>query len=130
MEMVAVPTVRGVNRLMTYGTLEIGEVPRLALMEKATPKAMIASPASRMTIRFKIEDDSWFFKMLIPFSKKYGAIMARGLGKGKNKLPFFYYYITGKGNVNWGDRFEGTGGKRGSTDDIIKSTGKGKEKKQ
>lgn len=47
MMIVAVPTVSGVNRLKTYGTLEIGEVPRLALIENATPKAMTESPARR-----------------------------------------------------------------------------------
>ena len=44
---VAVPTVSGANRLTTYGTLDIGEVPRLALIEKATPNAIMARPARR-----------------------------------------------------------------------------------
>ena len=47
MTIVAVPTVKGVNRLTTYGTLEIGDVPRLALIENATPNAITESPARR-----------------------------------------------------------------------------------
>jgi hypothetical protein len=51
---VAVPTLKGVNRLIAYGTLEIGDVPRLALIENATPKAMIARPTRRSRYLFTI----------------------------------------------------------------------------
>ena len=45
---VAIPTVKGENKLTAYGTLEIGEVPRFAFIENATPNAIIASPIKRI----------------------------------------------------------------------------------
>lgn len=49
MIMVVVPTDRDDKSDVTYGKLEIGDVPRSALMERATPRAMRIRPiASRM----------------------------------------------------------------------------------
>lgn len=52
--MVTSPTLRGTNKLTVYGTLEIGEVPRLAAMENATPKAIIQSPVIKTIMRLMI----------------------------------------------------------------------------
>ena len=45
--MVIFPTVIGMIKLNTYGTLEIGDVPRSALMEKATPKDIANKPVKK-----------------------------------------------------------------------------------
>jgi hypothetical protein len=47
MIIVATPTVNGDIRLTTYGTLEMGVVPKLAFIEKATPKDMINRATQR-----------------------------------------------------------------------------------
>ena len=49
--MVTTPTDSGVNRLIVYGTLDIGEVPRSAAIENATPRAIIHRPMTRTAIR-------------------------------------------------------------------------------
>lgn len=54
MIIVVVPTVSPDKLLETYGTEDIGEVPRLDFMEKATPKAMMAKPSSAMALCFSI----------------------------------------------------------------------------
>lgn len=43
---VVVPTLSPLMTAVTYGRLEMGEVPSSALMDSATPKAITASPAS------------------------------------------------------------------------------------
>jgi hypothetical protein len=48
---VAVPIVSGANRLITYGTLEIGVVPRFALTEKAIPNDSTINPHSKVRHR-------------------------------------------------------------------------------
>ena len=75
----AVPTVSGAKRLTTYGTLEIGEVPRLALMENATPNAIIDNPIRSRRYRFRIYTDN-LFKFLIPFicKQSYYSTVAAG----------------------------------------------------
>lgn len=45
---VVCPTVSPLIRPVTYGRLDIGDVPRAALMEKATPNAIINSPTNSM----------------------------------------------------------------------------------
>ncbi|MDY2933492.1 MAG: hypothetical protein SOT05_05330 [Anaerovoracaceae bacterium] len=40
------------HTLITYGKLEIGEVPSAARIEKATPNAIIRSPAHKTRYRF------------------------------------------------------------------------------
>ena len=47
---VRTPTVSGVNMLTVYGTLDIGEVPRSAAIENATPSAMIHKPMTSTAI--------------------------------------------------------------------------------
>jgi hypothetical protein len=49
MMIVATPTVIGDIRLTTYGTLEIGVVPKSALIEKATPNDMTNRAIQRNT---------------------------------------------------------------------------------
>ena len=48
---VVVPTDSPEINDVTYGTVEIGEIPRSALMENATPKAMIVKPRHKKTNR-------------------------------------------------------------------------------
>lgn len=51
MMIVVVPTVKPEMDAVTYGKLEIGEVPNVALMENATPNAMIIKPIQKTTER-------------------------------------------------------------------------------
>lgn len=60
--MVNSPMVGEKPRLSTYGMLEIGDVPRFALVIKATPKEEIASPIKNTIYRFK----SSFFDIKSP----------------------------------------------------------------
>jgi len=50
---VASPTVTGEMRLIAYGTLEMGDVPRFAFIENATPSAITSRPAPRNRYLFK-----------------------------------------------------------------------------
>lgn len=45
------PIVQGVNILITQGTLEIGEVPKSALQERAIPMVMAKMPTRNMQQR-------------------------------------------------------------------------------
>ena len=49
---VVIPTVSPLICPVTYGKLEIGEVPKFPLMEKPTPKAMISRPTIRKSHLF------------------------------------------------------------------------------
>ena len=51
--MVASPTVIPAKRLIIYGTLEMGEVPRSAMMERATPNAITTRPEHRRRDRLR-----------------------------------------------------------------------------
>lgn len=64
MIMVALPTERCVIKLATYGRLEMGEVPREAFIEKATPKDMIIRPIVKKIYRF-INSDNDFSVILL-----------------------------------------------------------------
>jgi len=44
------PKVSGNLQLYTYGTQDMGDIPRLALTDKDTPKAIIKSPKVNVTI--------------------------------------------------------------------------------
>ena len=46
---VRVPTENGVNMLTVYGTPEIGDVPRSAAIENATPSAITHRPATSVS---------------------------------------------------------------------------------
>ena len=70
--MVTSPTLRGTSKLTVYGTLEIGEVPRLAAMENATPKAIIQSPAIKTIMRLMICSFLIFLERCIPRKRKIG----------------------------------------------------------
>jgi hypothetical protein len=54
MMIVVVPTERPVISPVTYGTDEIGEVPREALIENATPKAIMPNPRREIKIFLNI----------------------------------------------------------------------------
>ena len=48
--MVKKPTLNGVQRLKTQGTLDIGDVPKLALHDSAMPKVIAAMPQINIII--------------------------------------------------------------------------------
>lgn len=48
--MVKNPTLNGVQRLKTQGTLDIGDVPKLALHDSAMPKVIVAMPQINIII--------------------------------------------------------------------------------
>lgn len=48
MTMVISPMLQGMNILITHGTLEIGEVPKSALQERAMPSVMVKIPTRNM----------------------------------------------------------------------------------
>lgn len=49
--MVISPMLQGVNILRTHGTLEMGEVPKLALQERAMPMVMAKMPTRNIQQR-------------------------------------------------------------------------------
>ena len=51
MTMVISPMLQGMNILITHGTLEIGEVPKSALQERAMPMVMVKIPTRNMQQR-------------------------------------------------------------------------------
>ena len=51
MTMVISPMLQGMNILITHGTLEIGEVPKSALQERAMPSVMVKIPTRNMQQR-------------------------------------------------------------------------------
>lgn len=51
MTMVISPMLQGMNILITQGTLEIGDVPKLALQESAMPMVMAKMPTRNMQQR-------------------------------------------------------------------------------
>jgi len=63
-----VPTVSGKIKLITYGTLEIGDVPRFAFIENATPKDITNKPMPRNRYLLKY---SVFINAFFPFKLNY-----------------------------------------------------------
>ena len=51
MTMVISPMLQGMNILITHGTLEIGEVPKSALQERAMPSVMVKMPTRNIQQR-------------------------------------------------------------------------------
>lgn len=51
MTMVISPMLQGMNILITHGTLEIGEVPKSALQERAMPMVMVKMPTRNIQQR-------------------------------------------------------------------------------
>lgn len=49
--MVISPMLQGMNILITHGTLEMGDVPKSALQERAMPSVMIKIPTRNMQQR-------------------------------------------------------------------------------
>lgn len=49
--MVISPMLQGMNILITYGTLEMGDVPKSALQERAMPSVMVKIPTRNMQQR-------------------------------------------------------------------------------
>lgn len=45
------PMLQGVNILITHGTLEMGDVPKSALQERAMPSVMVKMPTRNMQQR-------------------------------------------------------------------------------
>ena len=74
--MVASPTVTGEIRLITYGTLEMGDVPRFAFIENATPNDITNRPAPRNRYLLRYSVFMALLQMLIPvvFSKKLSDV--------------------------------------------------------
>ena len=68
---VRVPTDKGVNKLIAYGTPEIGDVPKSAAIESATPSAMIHSPITNVKILEAI------CSFLIPFLYNHSMEIAK-----------------------------------------------------
>lgn len=51
MTMVISPMLQGMNILITHGTLEMGDVPKSALQERAMPMVMVKIPTRNMQQR-------------------------------------------------------------------------------
>jgi hypothetical protein len=89
--MVNTPTVIGTIRLNTYGTLEIGDVPRFAFMEKATPMDIINRPVKKI-------------KYLLTYSVFINAFSLSDYSvklKGKKAVPFVSGKIWNFPNPNY-----------------------------
>ena len=71
--MVTSPTLRGTNKLTVYGTLEIGEVPRLAAMENATPQSHYSKPCDQNNYAsYDMFLSHFSFERCIPRKRKIG----------------------------------------------------------
>ena len=89
MTMVISPMLQGMNILITHGTLEIGEVPKSALQERAMPMVMVKIPTRNMQQRC---GKYCLCKLKPLFEKiKYAYVQQLMLYKSAiNIIPFLY----------------------------------------
>lgn len=89
MTMVISPMLQGVNILRTHGTLEMGEVPKSALQERAMPMVMVKMPTRNIQQRC---GKYCLCKLKPLFEKiKYAYVQQLMLYKSViNIIPFLY----------------------------------------
>ena len=89
MTMVISPMLQGMNILITHGTLEIGEVPKSALQERAMPMVMVKIPTRNMQQRC---GKYCLCKLRTPLKKIKDAYVRQSMSDMSviNIIPFLY----------------------------------------